>query len=355
MAIQNMTTITPRVGKWKGEILAHAVPVEVLGIAAANKQIPKNVSDTVVYRRFYPFGGTDNVFITGSNVDTFASAHQATEGMTPTADTISGTSVTVTLLQYACLYSVTDVVTDLNEEGADIPAEMKQAVGQRMGLVREMLRYGEIKSNGTKYYAGGTTYNTVADTLSLNLLRKVARTLLGYHAKQITSILAASPNFNTTPVEAGFLVFCHSDMEPAIRDLPGFKHVSEYGSRKVINENEVGSCERFRFILSPELAPYLGNGSATYRGAAVGATGLQSTGSTYIDSYPVIVVAQDFFGDVALRGSNSFDVVWLPPGTPDKADPLGQRGYTGAKFYSATKILNAGYGSVIFAGTPSLA
>lgn len=353
MGIQQYTTTSGRINKFKGEILAHAVPVEVLGITGQNKSMPKNNGDNVVFRRWLPFGGVDNQWVAAASVDTYASDHLATEGVTPTADTIAPTDVTATLLQYACLYALTDKTADLYED--DFQSEMKLQTGQRMGLVRELLRYGELKSATNKTYAGGTSYNTVAATLSLNVLRKVARSMLALHAKMITQILAPSPNYNTSSVEAGFLVFAHTDMEPAIRDLPGFKHVADYGSRKPINENELGSCERFRFILSPELMPYLGNGSATYRGAAVGTTGLQSTGSTYIDSYPVFVVAEGAWGDVALRGASSFDTTYIPVGNKDSGDPLGQRGYIGAKFYSAAKILNQGWVTCIFAGTPSLA
>ena len=350
MSIQTFNTPSARLGRLKGEILAHAVPVEVLGMTGQQKKMPKNNSDTVVFRRWLPFGGTDNVWITGSNVQTFASTHQTTEGVTPSADTITAVDITVTLVQYSCLYAVTDKTVDLYED--DVPSEMKKQTGERMGLVREMIRYGALKACTNKFYAGGTSYATVDETLSLNFLRKIARSLQSYHAKQITSILAASPNFNTAPVEAGFLVFCHTDMEPAIRDLNGFKHVSEYGQRKVANENELGSVERFRFITSPELAPFLGS-DATYRGAAVGATGLTST-SSYVDNYPVIVVAEDAWGDVALRGAESFSVTWQAPGAMDKADPLGQRGYVGAKFYSAATVLNNGHMAVAFAGAPAL-
>ena len=354
MAIQTYSTTAGRINEVKGEILAHAIPVEVLGITGQQKTMPKNSGDNITFRRWLPFGGTDNVWVTAAGTsETFVQDHLTAEGVTPTADTITPTDVTATLAQYSALYALTDKNADLYED--DMAGEMKKQTGERMGLVREMIRYGELKSATNKYYAGGTTYNTVDETLSGNLLRKVARAMLAVHAKPITTVLEASPKFNTTPVEAGFLVFCHTDMEPAIRDLPGFKHVSEYGSRKVINENEIGSFERFRFILSPELVPFLGNGSATYHGAAVDATGLQSTDTTYNDSYPVVVCAESAWGDVALRGSNSFDMTYLAPGTKDKSDPLGQRGYIGAKFYSAAKILNQGWVSVIFAGTPSLA
>lgn len=186
------------------------------------------------------------------------------------------------------------------------------------------------------------------ETVSYNLLSKVTRNLLANHAKLITSILAPSANFNTAPVEAGFLVFCHTDMEHDIRALPDFKTVAEYGSRKPVHEMELGTQGRFRFIISPELA------SIPDSGASVGATGLYSTGASLVDVYPVIVVAEDAWGDVALRGSNSMDPTWIPPGQKDKNDPLGQRGYCGAKFYSAAKVLNNGWMAVIECGVTAL-
>ena len=350
MAIQNFNTSAARIGKLKGEILACAMPVEVLGITGSQKQMPKNNSDTVVFRRWLPYGGVDNKWITGSNVATFAADHVTTEGVTPSADTLSPTDITVQLQQYSVLYAVTDKTVDLYED--DVPAEMKKQTGERMGLVREMVRYGALKAATNVFYCGGNSVATTDETLSLNMLRKVARSLMANHAKQITSILAPSPNFATAPVEAGFLVFCHSDMEPAIRDIPGFKHVSEYGSRKPVHENEVGSVERFRFITSPELAPTLGANGVT---AAVGATGLlDSASSGFIDAYPVIVVAEDAWGQVALRGMDSIDVTYQPPGQKDKSDPLGQRGYIGAKTWMAASVLNNGWMALVYAGTPAL-
>lgn len=350
MAIQNFSTASARIGKLKGEILAHAMPVEVLGITGVQKQMPKNQSDTIIFRRWLPFGGVDNQWITGANVGTFAADHVTAEGVTPSADTIAPTDITVQLQQYSVLYSVTDKTVDLYED--DVPSEMKKQTGERMGLVREMVRFGALKAATNKFYCGGTTVATTDETLSLNMLRKVSRSLQANHAKQITSILAPSPNFATAPVEAGYLVFCHSDMEPAIRDLPGFKHVSEYGQRKVMHEMEVGSVERFRFIVSPELAPTLGASGVT---AAVGATGLlDSASSGYIDVYPCLVVAEDAWGQVALRGMDSIDVTYLPPGSKDKNDPLGQRGYIGAKTWMAASVLNNGHMALVYAGTPAL-
>lgn len=346
MAIQAFNTQAQRVNKLKGEILAHAIPKEVLGITGTQKQMPKNQGDNVVFRRWLPYGGVDNKWITESNVATFASSHLTAEGVTPTADTLTAVDVTATLDQYSCLYAVTDKTTDLNED--DVPGEMKKQTGERMGLVREMVRYGALKGMTNVFYGGtGTSKDTVNGSVSLNLLRKVTRSLKANHAEMVTSILAPSPNYATAPVEAGYLVFCSTDMESAIRDLTGFKHVAEYGQRKVVHECEIGSVESFRFILSPELAPDAG------AGAAVGSTGLEHT-SSVIDTYPMIVVGENVWGQLALRGSDSLDVTWIAPGQKDKNDPLGQRGYVGAKFYMTAKVLNDGWGAIVWVGAPAL-
>ena len=347
MAIQAFNTQAARVNKLKGEILAKAVPMEVLGVTGMQKQMPRNEGDNVIFRRWLPFGGVDNRMITGANVATYASAQITTEGTTPAADTLTAVDITATLQQYHVLYSLTDKTEDLYED--DVPAEMKTQTGERVGLIREMVRYGELKAATNVYYGGvGTSKATTNGTLSLNLIRKITRNLRANHAKQITSILAPSPNIATQPVEAGYLVFCHTDLEPAIRDLPGFIHVSEYGTRKPAHEMEIGSVESFRFILSPELAQDIN------AGAVVGATGLFSTGGSNIDLYPVIVAAADAWGQVALRGQNAMDVSYIPPGQKDKNDPLGQRGFIGAKFYHTAKVLNNGWMAVAWVGTPAL-
>jgi len=347
MAIQNFNTTPARVAKLKGEILARAIPMEVLGITGQQKQMPKNESDTVVMRRYLPFGGVDNRFISGTNVNTYASAQITTEGVTPSADTLQAVDVTATLQQYHVLYAITDKTTDLYED--DIAPEMKDQTGERVGLIREMVRYGELKSCTNVYYGGaGTSPGTVNGTLSINLIRRITRNLKANHAKMITKVLEASPNISTKPVEAGYLVFCHTDMEPAIRELAGFKNVVEYGTRKPVHEMEIGSVENFRFILSPELAANIN------AGVAVGSTGLLATPSN-VDVYPVIVAAEDAWAQVALRGQNAMDVSYIAPGQKDKNDPLGQRGYIGAKFYFTCKMINNGWAAVAWVGTPALA
>lgn len=324
-----------RIGEQLGDILAHAVPREVLGITGNQHEMKENMGQTVLYRRYLPYGGASTNATTINQWSVDPNLHLTAEGVTPAADSLQYQDISVTIQQYSCLYMYTDKVKRLHED--DMPAQQRIQVGERMGLVREMIRYGTLRGCTNKFYAGGTSRGTVDEPISIALLRNVTRSLLGNRGDLITRILSASSLYNTSPVEAGFLVFCHTDCENDIRELPGFIPRANYGSQKVMHEMEIGSADRYRFIVSPELAPIINSG------ASVGSTGLLSTGASTIDVYPVIVVASDAWGDLALRGANSFEPTHQPVGMKDKSDPHGQRGYVGSIFWSAAFIQNDGW------------
>jgi N4-gp56 family major capsid protein len=342
-----------RIAKFKGQILAHAIPVEVLGTVGQQVQMPEKSSDTIVFRRWLPFGGTagtPNQFFqngAGDRGAAYAQAALTQEGVTPPPDSLVPQDITAVLNQYGVLYGVTDKTVALYED--DVPAEMIKQVGERVGLIREMVRYGQLRGCTNQFYGGsGSSRVTVNGAVTLNMLRKMTRSLRQNHAKFVRQILAAAPEYATTPVEAAFVVFGHTDLEQDFRDLPGFKHVAEYGSRKVISEYELGSVENFRIVLSPDLP------SIQDAGAAIGSLGLQSTSGTLIDVYPMIVTGEDAFGQVMLRGGQSLDPTYIPPKQKDKNDPLGQRGYIGTSFWMQGVVLNNGWMAVGNVGAKQL-
>lgn len=344
--MQTFDSPAARIAKFKGDILRHAIPVEVLGITGTQRRIPKNKSDTVVFRRWLPYGGADTNATTINTISVDYQAHETQEGVTPDADSLSKQDITVKLRQYSCLYMYSDKVADLYED--NVPDEMKTQTGERMGLVREMIKYGALKGCTNKFYAGGTSRSTTDEALSLTQLHRVQRSLQQNRARMVTKVLAPSANYNTNAVEPGYLVFCHTDLEQDIRALPGFTPVANYATRKPVHMEEVGSCERFRFVVSPELS------SVADSGAAVGSTGLYSTSGSNIDIYPTIVVAEDAWGDVMLRGMDSFAPTHIPHTKKDKTDPLGQRGYVGAIFWDACFVQNDGWMAVLECGVRAL-
>lgn len=356
MAMQTFSLTAGRINKFKGQILSHAVPMEVLGRTGRQIPMPKNNSDTYVARRWLPYGATaitassQNQFFqngTGDRGNIVTQAHQIQEGVTPPPDSMVPMDITVVLQQYGCLYGFTDKTADLFED--DIPKAMIEQVGERVTFVNEMIIWGALRGCTNVYYAGaGTSIATVNGGLTLGMVRRIAKNLQANHAKPVNKVLRASGDFGTDPVAEGYTVYCHTDLEPDIRDLPNFVPGEQYASGTPM-QGEIGKCERFRFITSPDL-PSIQDG-----GAAIGATGLYSTTGTSIDVYPFIVTAQDAWGQIAVRGKESLSPTFLPPGEKSKADPLGQRGYVGTSWWKAVMIENAGWMAVGYAGSKVLA
>lgn len=348
--------LTPgRLNKYKGEILSHAVPMEVLGKEGRHVKMPKNNSDTYVARRFLPYGATStnsttqNTFFpatTGDRAGVIVQAHLTTEGVTPPPETIVPMDLQVVVQQYSCLYGFTDKTYDLYED--DIPKEMIRQVGERVTLVNELILWGVLRSCTNQFYGGtGTSIATVNGPMTLGLLRRIAKSLQANHAKPVNKMLASSNHYGTDAVAEGFTVYIHTDAEPDLRDLPGFVAAEKYASGKPM-AHEVGKCERFRFITSPELV------SLRDAGAVIGSTNLQSSTGANIDVYQFIVCAQDAWSQIAVRGKESLAPTYLPPGQVSKSDPFGQRGYAGTIWWKAALVENNGWMAVGNVGIKNL-
>jgi N4-gp56 family major capsid protein len=344
MAGNTYSSPAGRINEIKGEYLAIAEPVEVLMLGVTPKKMPKNKGDNVSYRRVLPTGGATTDANTINRWSVTAANYAVQEGVTPAPKALSYQDVNVAVNQYAVLYSYTDKAADLHED--DIPADQQRQVGMEMGLVREMIRYGEMKASTTVRYEGGTTLATVDEAISYNGLSQMSRTLQANGAAMKTTILAPGPAYDTAAIEAGFVVFVHTDAEHDIRRLEDFTPVAKYASRKPLSPHELGSVGRFRFITSKELAPTLAGG------AAVGATGLEAANATNIDVYPFLICAEDAVFDVGLN--LNFEPTHIPAKTKTKEDPFGQRGYVGSIFWSAAKVVNNGWICVIWAGVTDL-
>lgn len=353
MSIQNYGTVASRnlIRAAQG-MLEHAQPITVLGDFGTQREMPQNSTDTLVFRRTLPFGATVNgTQIEGTNryagtPNIVASNFVLAEGVTPNANTITFQDVSVTLQQYGVLFKFSSKVEQLYED--DIPGEMVKLTGETMAEVMEMVRYGVMKAGSTVLYSNGSSRSAVGTPISLNVLRKAARTLESNRARRVTSRLAPGVNFGTRAVMPSYIVFVHTDAESDIRNLPGFTRVEEYGTFKPIHDREVGACEQFRFITSPLLQSFLA------AGVSVGTTGMLSVGGANVDVYPFIVIGEDCWGQVALKGMNALKPVVLKASQTNHANPLGQFGYVGASTWFATVRLNEAFMARIEAAVTAL-
>lgn len=308
--------ISPRTTVYaERQMLKHAKPVMVLEKLGLTKPMPKNKTDTIKFRRPRIFS---------------AATTPLTEGVTPTETQFSYEDVSATLRQYGQVVVVTDKIEDLHEDPVLNDAAVQ--AGENIGRTIEALNYGVIRAGTQVYYANGTQRSDVNTPITLSKQRAVLRSLKSLKAQKITRSLSPSSDYGTRAVEAAFVAVAHTDVESDIRNLPGFKVVAEYGTRSPVSEYEIGSVEDVRYILSPDLNPFLDAGGA--KGTMV------STSGTSADVYPVVYFGQDAWGMVALRGQGAVSPTIIPVGQKTKDDPLGQRGYVGWKTWHAALILN---------------
>jgi N4-gp56 family major capsid protein len=243
--------------------------------------------------------------------------------------------VQVTLQQYGVLMKLSSKAEAMYED--DIPGDMIKLVGEHMASIEELISYGVVRGGTNVVFANGTVRTAVNTAITLNKLRQAARQLESAHAQLVTEKLASSVNFGTAPIEPGYLVFIHTDMEADFRNLSSFVPVARYGSQKPVHEREVGTVERFRIVTSPYFRPFLSAGGTITAGTFLSNGG--TTGTT-ADVYPIMVVAQEAWGQVSLKGMNAIQPIYLPAKQITHANPMGQFGYVGANFYKNAVRLN---------------
>lgn len=329
--MQNYSTVPSRnLIMAEREMLKRAEPIKVISSFGMQKQVPQNKTDTVVFRRAVPIDAAAN----GAPVVN-AGDYILAEGTTPGARSITYQDVTVTLQQYGILMKLSSKTELMYED--DVPGDMTALVGEHMGSIEEMITYGVVRGGTNVIYANGSARNAVNTAVSLNKLRQAARVIESAHGKRVTEKLAAGPNFGTSAVHPAYLVFIHTDLEADVRNLPGFTPVVEYGSQKPVHDREIGAVEQFRFVTSPYFRPFLQAGGTVVAGTFLSNGG---TAGTTADVYPMIVMAQEAWGTVALKGMGSIDVTYLPAKQKTHANPLGQFGFVGATFWKNSVRLN---------------
>lgn len=298
------------------KMLKHAAPVVVLDKFGMAKQMPRNKTATIKFRRPRQFQ---------------AQVTPLAEGVTPKPTGFSYEDVTGELKQYGQVEVITDVIEDINED--PVLNDLTIQLGENIGRTMEALDWGVLRAGTNVYYANGAARSAVNTKISLQKQRAVIRGLKAQKAVKITQILDSSPNYNTFSVEAAYVAVCHTDLENDIRELPGFIHVSDYGNRKTVCDYEIGTVEDVRYCTSPDLNPILDAGGTP------GSTVL-STGGSAADVYPILYFGREAYGRVALRGYGAISPTIIPVGQKTKDDPLGQRGYAGWKGWHLCLILN---------------
>lgn len=294
--------------------LEHAQPCEVFALFGDTKPMPKNKAETIKFRRSIPFPKL-----------TVALA----EGVTPASRTMQFEDVSATMQEWGDVVECTDRVRELSED--PVVQEASKNLGEQATETLEGIIYGVIKAGTQVGYSNGVTRLGLTTAITLNALHKADRTLAAQRAKFVTEVQSPSVNYGTSAIEAGYIVFGHTDCAHDVRALTGFIPVAKYGSRKPLSQYELGSVENFRFILTVNAEPFL---AATTASTAA----MKAVGGAANDVYPYIIIGRGAYAQVPLKGAKAVEMFVYSGG--DKSDPLNQRDVVGAKYWTTAVRLN---------------
>lgn len=343
MSAATYTSPGQRIGQQLGSILKHAIRKMVVEGSGEIYKAKLNAGDTVIFRQVVPYGAT------ASAPNTFtvtAAAHLMQEGVTPPVDSLTVLDTSATVQKYGALYGYTERQKSLGED--PMPDWMEEQLGERLGAVREQVYIGALQGGTNRFYAGGTSRATVDETLSVNLLDRITRSLDANHADYVREVVKATVVYGSQAIPPSYISYTHTDARADIERLAGFKGVENYGSQVRVHERELGSVGAHRFVLSADMPK-------TIDAATSGTLGsLKSTGTTYADVYQMFTVAKNAWGHVAFRGLDTIDFNHIPVDKVDKSDPTGERGYVSGTFYDVALVTNHGWLAVTEFGVSAL-
>lgn len=296
--------------------LAHVAPVEVLAKFGMNEAVPKNKGTVAVFRRFIPFE---------------INATALVEGVTPAPNMLQFEDVSVVLSQYGAWTNFSDVIVDTHED--PVLQKISMGLGEQAAATKEAIIWAELIGGTAVIYTGTATSRAEVNApIAEEDLVNAQRYLKSNKAKPITKMLKASTNIATEPVAPAFLAFGHTNLEPDFRALTGFVPREKYSNYSVVSDYELGKFQDIRVILSPDLEIFYGAGDDDV-------TGVLSADGANVDVYPIVIVGQDAYGIVPLRGMDSASVFVQNP-KPTYEDPLAQRGFASFKIWYAALRLN---------------
>lgn len=319
-------------GYYSAMLLAHAQPITIIEKYGQVKNLPKNETKVMQFRRPRPF---KNATV------------PLREGVTPQGQQFGYDELTVVIQQYGDWSGLTDQVTDFNKN--DVLRDIGMMQGEQIAATREELTWNIVKAGTAVYYGGNfTSRDTLDKTALLNggKQRQVTTALGNSKAQRLTQILASSEDFNTYAIEASYIAITHENMDSTIRELgvrtnsnsrSQFTPTADYGaSTRVTSQYEVGSYEKVRYITSPDHGGWDASGAAVATAAdeAIYYWDMDGAAKKY-NVYPVMYFGRDCFACVPLAGNNRVRPYILNPNVARGGDPIAQRGTIGWKMYWA--------------------
>lgn len=296
MAITTTSEIDAGVSNYYDKmLLAFAEPKLIHMEGAQMRPIPSKNSKQIKFRRYSKFATATSPLV---------------EGVTPTAQALSKTDITLTVSQYGAYTVITDMVQYTDED--DVLNEAGKILGTQMGetmdeIVRDVLASTLSSTNCVAGTNGGTpTELTYSDIMG------VVRTLKSADANFFTPVVKGGSGQGTAPIRPSYWAFGHTDLINDLEACDKFNHVANYSNSGVAKEAEWGQVGNTRWLLS--------------------SVGKESGGT-----YSSFICGENAYGVTKLQ-EGIVENIFMEPGYGE--DPLKQRSSLGWKSVFGAKVLN---------------
>lgn len=290
-------------------LLERAVPLLLHGKFGQIRDIPKNNSDVIKFRKYSALS---------------AATTPLTEGVTPNGSQLAVTDSYATVAQYGDYVTLTDKLKMETEDAVE--TEATQVLGEQAALTLDTLTRDILAATTTIQYASTATQRTeitAAMKLTVSEIREAVRTMKNNKAKKITSMVDASSGYNTTPVDACYVAIVHPNATYDLKGDSAWVPVEKYAGsvRGGVMPGEVGKLDEVRFIETTEAKVYTGGGLSS------------------ADVYATLIFGANAYGVTRISGE-AMKTIRKQLGSAGTADPLDQRSSIGWKATHVTKILD---------------
>lgn len=264
------------------------------------KPLPRNSGKTISWRRYNLF--TPN-----------ATTQALTEGVVPTEQNLSQTTVNATVSQYGAYVKISDLL-DLTALDS-VVRDSSVLLGEQLGTVVDWVTRDAMLATTSVQYAGGAANAnaiTQSGVMTMAEIRKAVRTLKKNKAR---------------PFNGGrgdhFICIVSPDVAYDLQSDADWKAVRQYQDKEAIYSGELGRMFGVVFVESTEA--YFAN----------------NTASQPLAIHHSLIFGADAYGIVDIEGSGGIKTYVKPAGSAGTSDPLNQISTVGAKVMAyAAKVLN---------------
>lgn len=290
------------------DLLLRVQPLLVHNKFGMVKDIPKNNSDIIKFRRYANLSAATTPLV---------------EGVTPQGSQLSKTDISATLNYYGDYVTLTDKLTMETED--PVRMETNEILSDQAGDTLDQL-CRDVMVAGTSVIYSGTGNTATADVaagdvITADDLDTAEETLKANKARYMTTFVDPSTGISTVPLPPCFIGICHTYTTKTLRAMSGFTKVELYAQPSARMTGEIGKYGSIRFIETVNAKVFTGAG----------------TGS--IDVYATLILAKYAYGTSRMAGMALQNIV-KPIGSGGTSDPLNQRETSGWKASFTAVILN---------------